>query len=112
MRIGSIVKRLALAITGLLLSSLLAAADANKGATVYKACVACHGASATGIKALGAPKLAGQSGWYLVTQLKNFKAGIRGSHPQDTWGKAMAPMAGILSDTDVDDVVAYILTLE
>jgi len=29
------------------------------------------------------PRLAGISDWYLVTQLKNFKQGIRGAHPKD-----------------------------
>ena len=107
------VKQLTLAIIGLCLSGvLLAAGDANKGKTLYMTCGACHGVGGMGNEALGAPKLAGQSGWYLVAQLKKFKAGIRGSHPEDTWGKAMAPMAKMLGDADAEDVVAYILTLK
>ena len=51
------------------------------------------------------------SDWYLVTQLKNFKQGIRGSHPKDLYGRQMASMAAILADDQAtDDLVAYIDT--
>ena len=30
------------------------------------------------------------SDWYLVTQLKNFKQGVRGAHPKDMYGPQMA----------------------
>jgi len=52
------------------------------------------------------------SDWYLVTQLKNFKQGIRGAHPKDLYGPQMASMAEILSDDQAtNDLVAYINTL-
>ncbi len=94
-------------------SSLLAAAgDAATGKALYAVCGSCHGAKGEGVQALNGPKLAGQSDWYLVRQIKNFKAGIRGSHDQDVYGKMMAPMANTLvTDQAIDDVVAYILTL-
>jgi cytochrome c oxidase subunit II len=45
----------------------------------------------------------------MVTQLKNFRAGVRGSHPQDLHGSQMALMAAILNDDRaINDVVAYI----
>jgi cytochrome c oxidase subunit 2 len=45
----------------------------------------------------------------MVTQLKNFRAGVRGSHPQDMHGSQMALMAAILNnDQAINDVVAYI----
>ena len=60
-----------------------------------------------------APRQAGMSDWYLVTQLKNFKHGIRGQHPQDGYGPQMGLMANILPDDEaITDLVAYINTLE
>jgi cytochrome c oxidase subunit II len=52
------------------------------------------------------------SDWYMVTQLKNFKQGIRGAHPQDMYGPQMGLMADILVDDQaINDLVAYINTL-
>jgi len=52
------------------------------------------------------------SDWYLVTQLKNFKQGIRGAHPKDMYGPQMASMAAILADDQAtNDLVAYINSL-
>jgi cytochrome c553 len=48
------------------------------------------------------------SDWYLVTQLKNYRQGIRGSHPKDMYGNQMALMAAILADDRaIDDLVSY-----
>lgn len=86
--------------------------DANAGRQLYTTCAACHGRNGEGNEALGAPQLAGQNDWYLVTQLQNFKAGYRGSHPEDTRGAQMQPMARTLSNEQaIRNVVAYINTL-
>lgn len=75
-------------------------------------CIACHGADAHGTQALSAPPLAGQADWYLVTQLKKFKSGMRGMHPEDGTGSQMRTMSLTLTDTTaMHDVVAYIKTL-
>ena len=88
------------------------AGDPAAGAASYAVCSACHGARGEGNAALNAPKLAGQSGWYLARQLQNFKAGMRGSVPQDTYGQQMSPMAATLADdAAVANVVAYIGSL-
>ncbi len=86
--------------------------DATKGRKLYVTCGACHGHDGQGIWALNAPRLAGISDWYLVTQLKNFRRGIRGAHPDDLYGSQMAMMARILGDDQaINDLVAYINTL-
>jgi cytochrome c oxidase subunit 2 len=85
--------------------------NASNGRTRYLTCGACHGSDGRGIEAMNAPGLKGMSDWYLVTQLKNFKQGIRGAHPQDMHGGQMALMAAILTDDQaIDDLVAYINT--
>ena len=86
--------------------------DVQAGAQLYATCLACHGAAGEGNEALGAPRLAGQSDWYLLRQLQNFKKGVRGSDPTDTYGAQMRPMATLLSDKKSQkNVVAYINTL-
>ena len=70
-----------------------AAGDAEKGKVLYNICTACHGPNAEGNPALNAPANAGQDPWYLTRQLKNFRTGIRGAHPDDTFGAQMRPMA-------------------
>ncbi len=89
------------------------AGDSAAGERLYATCAACHGQRAEGNEALGAPALAGQNDWYLVTQLKNFMAGYRGSHPDDSYGQQMLTMARTLVDEQgVLNVVSYINNLE
>lgn len=86
--------------------------DVTRGERIYGSCAACHGANGEGIWAVNAPALAGQNDWYLASQLRNFRDGIRGAHPGDLYGDQMMLMADILpSDDDVDDIVAYLNTL-
>ncbi len=88
------------------------AGDVEAGKTLFATCTACHGEQGQGIKELGAPKLAGQGGWYLAQQLQSFKQGVRGSHENDTYGKQMIPFASMLADdAAVDNIVAYIGSL-
>ena len=88
------------------------AGDAKHGKQLYAACASCHGAKGTGNAQLQAPALAARSDWYLVTQLKNFQAGLRGADARDTYGAQMrAVVAALPDDKAITDVVAYINTL-
>jgi cytochrome c oxidase subunit 2 len=85
----------------------------NNGRRLYVSCGACHGADGKGNWATGAPRLAGINDWYLQRQLSNFRAGIRGTHPDDGLGKQMAIVSDMLtSEQAVNDVVAYINSLQ
>jgi cytochrome c oxidase subunit 2 len=87
--------------------------DAANGRNLYVTCGSCHGSDGRGVQATNGPRLAGMSDWYMVTQLKNFKQGIRGAHPKDLYGPQMASMAAILADDQAtSDLVAYINTLK
>lgn len=88
------------------------AATLERGQEVFEICSACHGEQAEGSEDLEAPKLAGHYDWYLITQLKNFRAEIRGAHDDDENGQLMQPMAADLEDQEIEDVVAYIMTLD
>jgi len=93
-------------------ASATVAGAANRGQKYYVTCGACHGTVGQGIQAMNAPGLKGMSDWYLVTQLKNFKQGIRGAHPKDLYGPQMASMTGMLVDDQaINDLVAYINTM-
>ncbi len=86
--------------------------NAQKGKTLFAVCQTCHGEKATGNPDLHAPNLTGLPDWYIVAQLKKFKAGIRGTHKDDQWGKTMQPMSLTLQSVqDMKDVAAYILSL-
>jgi cytochrome c oxidase subunit 2 len=83
--------------------------DIDKGRQRYATCAACHGADGRGIAATNAPRLRGMSDWYMARQVRNFRSGIRGSHPQDIPGAQMALVAGMLTDdASVDDVLVYV----
>ena len=87
--------------------------NAETGKALYATCVACHGADAKGNEALKAPSLTGLQDWYIVRQLKIFKAGIRGTHPKDVSGQTMRPMSMTLADEKaMKDVTAYVLSLQ
>ena len=87
--------------------------NAANGRNLYLTCGTCHGSDGRGIQATNAPRLAGMSDWYMVTQLSNFRQGIRGAHPKDMYGPQMASMAAILSDEQaIKDLVAYINTFK
>ena len=61
---------------------------------------------------LNAPKIAGLPDWYLIKQLKGFKKGYRGKHPQDVYGQQMRPMAIALDEKAILNVSVYIATLD
>ena len=87
--------------------------DAQHGRKLYTACAACHGPKGMGNDTLHAPALAGQSDWYLVTQLDHFKAGLRGFSSDDAPGTQMRAAAAILPDeASIRDVVSYINTFK
>ena len=87
--------------------------DAAKGAALYAPCTACHGPDGAGNEQLKAPPLKHHSDWYLIAQLKKFKAGERGANPGDLEGAQMRPMAATLADEQaMKDVVAHIMTLK
>jgi cytochrome c oxidase subunit 2 len=86
--------------------------DLDRGKMLYSACAACHGERAEGTAALNAPALSGRTDWYMVTQLKNFAAGVRGGDELDSPAAQMRAAALALPDTSaINDVVAYINTL-
>lgn len=84
-----------------------------RGKDLYTAyCSACHGTSAIGNDALGAPNLVGLSGNYLSRQYLHFVEGRRGAHPSDRYGQQMARLTRALKDPQlIDDISTYVASL-
>jgi cytochrome c553 len=88
---------------------------AEQGEKIYRggiaamgvpACSGCHGPAGSGIPAMF-PRLAGQHGEYIETQLKTFRNGERANDP----GKMMQMVAMKMSDQDIKAVAEYITGL-
>jgi cytochrome c553 len=92
--------------------STLEGGNPETGKIYFATCVQCHGADARGNIDEFGPPLAGASDWYLLTQLQNFKAGVRGTHADDVTGAKMRPFSMTLpTEQAMKDVIAYIATL-
>jgi cytochrome c oxidase subunit II len=87
--------------------------DPKAGEALFETCAACHGDNGAGNPDLKAPRIAGLDDWYLATELRKFRSGVRGASPKDAEGRLMRPMARSLADEDaIRNVVAYIGTLK
>ena len=79
------------------------------GASDYGSqCLSCHGARGLGQEALQAPALTSLDPVYIGRQLRHFRDGVRGAHPEDTHGSIMAASSVGLSDSSIADLAGYI----
>ncbi len=86
--------------------------DAARGKVLFATCAACHGKAGQGNLAVNAPALNYSNDWYQLTQIRNFRSGVRGTKAADTFGAQMRPMAMTLpNEQAILDVIAYIGTL-
>lgn len=106
------------ALTAVLVAGSLAlpgvtlADEAARGQALYDLCAQCHGSNAGGMELSLAPAIAGLDAWYVESQLKMFRSGARGLHPDDVGGMRMSPMSRWLrSDADITAVAAYVASL-
>ena len=83
------------------------AADIAAGEAAYmsKGCGACHGIDGNSAIAPDYPKLGGQNVIYTANQLRAFKSGERQN-------AIMSPMSLSLSDDDIDNISAYLASLQ
>ena len=83
-----------------------------RGEELFKACASCHGEKGGGKSEFFAPKIAGLDETYVLTQLRNFKAGHRAMHPDDLYGHRMNPMArNVKTDKGLQSLAKYVATL-
>ncbi len=88
-----------------IMAGVAGAADLAAGKARFILCAGCHGPDGAGNVALGYPQLAGKDADYVAEQLRAFKSGKRDN-------ATMRAMARGLSDTDIDNVAAYVATLQ
>lgn len=81
------------------------------GKQAYESCASCHGADGMGDADLGAPRLAGQADWYILSSLKAYQSGARGYDPSDTAGLTMAQASKTVAAKDLALVSAYASSL-
>jgi cytochrome c oxidase subunit 2 len=95
-----------------LLATPLAGRADDRGAALFQLCAQCHGDAAEGNPSFAAPAIAGLPLWYVQSQLRKFRTGLRGRHFDDLEGMRMRPMSLTLrSDEDVDAVAAHVAAL-
>jgi len=85
--------------------------EAERGQQIYVICGACHGSLALGEERLGAPSLVGQQEAYLLRQLRNFRAGIRGGKGDDQAREMRLILDTVSSEPDWKAVIAYVQSL-
>jgi cytochrome c553 len=98
-----IVAAAALALAGACAS--VSAGDAVLGKTNYAVCAGCHGPGGAGNEALKYPKIAGLDAAFVAQQLHAFKSGAREN-------ATMKAITAGLDDADIENVAAYVATLE
>lgn len=92
-------------------------AEADAGEAEYEAlCSNCHGVDGRGVDSpvpeLRAPSVLHLNDWYINSSLRKYRDGVRGAVPGDGAGAVMrGPMAG-MSDERIDNVTAYIMTMQ
>lgn len=82
--------------------------DKQRGKLIYLQCINCHGPKAEGKAETKSPPLNSLEDWFQLDQLRKFKSGLRGKHPQDAEGNVMRLAVMGLSDDDLKNVTRYI----
>lgn len=85
--------------------------NAERGQQLYQSCANCHGVDAKGKPEVKAPGLLIQEDWFLLDQLRKYKLGLRGTHPEDSFGTVMAAAVKDWPDKDLKDIVVYLNSL-
>lgn len=91
---------------------MLALGPAQADPEGWATCIACHGERGQGNEALNAPALAGQYEWYTRRELEQFAGGLRGSHPEDAFGRQMRPFAQSLDEEQTSAIARFLADLE
>jgi cytochrome c oxidase subunit 2 len=82
--------------------------DKQRGRLIYLQCLNCHGVKGEGKVEAKSPPLNTLEDWFQLDQLRKFKAGQRGKHPQDPEGNGMRVAVMSLNDDDLKNVTRYV----
>lgn len=82
------------------------------GTGVYgEVCAACHGVKGEGKEELFSPSIAGLPAWYGEEQLRKFRSGQRGFHPEDLPGQQMRAISLTLTDEQISEAAASVAAM-
>lgn len=81
---------------------------AELGREKFVQCASCHGADGRSTVIPQYPKIGGQSGPYVINALKAYREGRR----LGTFAAVMAEVAKPLSDADIENLAAYVESLD
>lgn len=85
---------------------------ATDGRIIFQTvCAQCHGAAGEGNAELKSPSIAAMPTWYVNTQLKNFREGLRGHDPADPQAFMMASIAKALQPEQIQAVIKHVAGL-
>jgi len=87
--------------------------DLSRGRELYEErCMECHRYNGSGELAFRSPPLTGLQDWYIASQMRKYKAGIRGAAPDDEPGLKMVFSATFVEDDAMlESLAAYLTTL-
>ncbi len=86
--------------------------DPVKGAEIFRErCMECHRYNGRGEPAFRSAQLIGLQDWYVVSQLKKFRDGIRGANEDDVEGGKMHRISERMTDQSFLDVSSHIAEL-
>lgn len=85
-----------------------AQADHRPGGVYATICAACHGPRGEGNPSLQSPSIAGLPSWYVEEQLRKFRSGARGTHPEDLPGQQMRAISLALTEEGVVEAAASV----
>ena len=103
-----------LSLLGLLMTSLTLVAEVKMDESLLlfrERCSACHLDSGQGLESLNVASIAGLPRWYVTSQVRSFRDGKRGSHPEDKAGKLMHDISQSLDDRSLAFLGKYVQNL-
>ncbi len=75
-------------------------------------CSTCHGENGEGKVELFSPSIAGLPWWYVENQMKQFRDGHRGVHPEDIPGQQMRAVSLSLTNEQISEVAELIEAMD
>jgi len=86
--------------------------DPAAGGADFAACAVCHGEKGEGNESIMAPRIARLNDWYVASQIRKYRSGIRGGAEGDDVGAAMREMVNkAVAPERIDNLAAYIQRL-
>ncbi len=84
----------------------------KRGAELYRdLCMECHRFNGRGELAFRSSQLIGLQDWYIVSQLKKYRAGLRGAEKEDLDGTKMLRITNRMTDASFIDLSAHLAEL-